>query len=164
MEDQSQSAEQDPQADSGSTNGNSTAPDKEPEPGGGNASHIWPQFRRLLVFQVKLYVDALRDLLMSPLSVVVFFIDVVQGNHGEKALFASLLKFGRKTEQAINLFEQHDADDENFRGIDTFIMQVEEALRKEYTDGSVSANARDTIEKSLDGLRNKIKRSKTGTE
>ena len=72
---------------------------------------FWPQFRRLLVFQIKLYIDALRDLILSPLSVVVFLLDLFQGNKGDRALFESLLQFGRKTERAINLFDQHDTDD-----------------------------------------------------
>lgn len=125
---------------------------------------IWPQLRLLLVFQIKLYIDAARDLLMSPLSVVVFIIDAVQGNRGEKSLFESLLQFGRRTEKAINLFNQHDVNDENYRGIDSILMQVEDAVRKEYTDGSVSANARDSIEKSLDRLRSKLNQSKQDNE
>jgi|GEM_PF-316379 len=125
---------------------------------------IWPQLRQLLVFQIKLYIDAARDLLMSPLSVVVFIIDAVQGNRGEKSLFESLLQFGRRTEKAINLFNQHDINDENHKGIDSILLQVEEAVRKEYTDGSVSTNARDSIEKSLDKLRSKLNQSKQEDE
>lgn len=121
---------------------------------------IWPQLRQLLIFQVKLYVDALRDILMSPLSVVVFIIDVVQGNKGENSLFESLLRFGRKTEHAINLFNQHDATDEGFKGIDTVIAQVEESVRKEYKDGSVSSNAKEKLDESLDKLRKKVNKTR----
>jgi len=125
---------------------------------------IWPQFRRLLVFQLKLYIDALRDLIMSPMSVVVFLLDVIQGNKGDKALFESLMQFGRKTERAINLFDQHDTDDENYRGVDSLLGQVEELVRKEYADGSVSANARDSIETSLKSLRGRIRQTRQDTE
>ena len=120
------------------------------------SSGVWPKLRRLVIFQVKLYIDALRDLLMSPLSFVAFLVDAIQGNQGDKAMFEALLKFGRRTEQAINLFEQHDINDEEYRGIDTILLQVEEALRREYADGSVSGSARESIEKSLGRLRNKI--------
>jgi len=125
---------------------------------------IWPQLRQLLVFQIKLYIDAARDLLMSPLSIVIFIIDAVQGNRGEDSLFESLLQFGRRTEKSINLFNQHDVNDENYRGIDSILIQVEEAVRKEYTDGSVSTNARDSIERSLDKLRSKLDQSKKDDE
>ena len=117
---------------------------------------IWPQLRQLLVFQVKLYVDALRDLLMSPLSIVVFIVDLVQRNTGKDTLFQSLLDFGRKTERAINLFNQHDHEDEDATNIDSIFAQVEEGIMREYQDGSVSAGARDSIEKSLNKLREKV--------
>ena len=126
----------------------------------GSAAAIWPQLRKLLVFQVKLYVDALRDLLMSPLSVVVFIVDAVQRNKGDDCLFESLLQFGRQTEKAINLFNQHDINDRNYRGIDSILVQVEDAVKKEYTDGSVSAAAKDAIDKSLQNLRRGLKKSK----
>ena len=129
-----------------------------------DSREIWPQLRMLLVFQLKLYIDALRDLLMSPLSVVVFIIDAVQGNRGDDSLFQALLKFGRRTEKAINLFDQHDVNDENYRGVDSILMQVEEAVRKEYTDGSVSGNARESIENSLGRLRKKLKQSELDDE
>ena len=117
---------------------------------------MWPQLRQLLVFQVKLYVDALRDLLMSPLSIILFIADQVQGNKGDETLFESLLQFGRKTEKAINLFNQHDATAEDIRGIDSLITQVEEGLRREYSDGSVSGSTRDTLEKALSKLRERL--------
>ncbi len=121
--------------------------------------NIWPQLRKLLVFQFKLYIDAARDLLMSPMSIVVFIIDVVQGNQDKDSLFESLLQIGRRTEKAINLFNQHNVSDENIRGIDSILLHVEDAVRREYTEGSVSANARDSIEKSLDRLRTSLKQS-----
>ena len=148
-------------------NSRSDASHDGPENGNGDdddAREIWPQLRMLLVFQFKLYIDALRDLLMSPLSVVVFIIDVIQGNRGESSLFEALLKFGRRTEKAINLFGQHDVNDENYRGIDSVLMQVEDAVRREYSDGSVSTNARESIENSLGKLRTKLKQSEQDNE
>jgi hypothetical protein len=121
---------------------------------------VWPQIRQLLIFQVKLYVDALRDLLMSPLSIIILVIDLIQKNQGDKALFNSLLEFGRKTEKAINLFNQYDHHNENLTGIDAIVSQVEESVRKEYKDGTVSNKAKETIDKSLQNLRERIKRAR----
>lgn len=121
---------------------------------------LWPQIRQLLIFQVKLYVDALRDLLMSPLSIAIFIIDLIQKNNGDKALFNSLLEFGRKTEKAINLFNQYDQHDKELTGIDAIVSQVEESVRKEYKDGTVSNKAKETIDKSLNNLKERINRSR----
>ena len=121
---------------------------------------LWPQVRQLLIFQVKLYIDALRDLLMSPLSIAIFVIDVIQKNKGDKALFKSLLDFGRKTEKAINLFNQYDHHDEELTGIDAIISQVEESIRKEYKDGAVSSGAKESLDNSLSNLKERIKRAR----
>ena len=71
------------------------------------APGFWPQLRRLLVFQFKLYVDALRDFLLSLLSFGAFLLDVVHKQEGSQSHFEQVLKLGRRTEKAINLFDQH---------------------------------------------------------
>lgn len=120
---------------------------------------LWPHFRRLVVFQVKLYVDALRDLVMSPLSIGAFLIDMVTGKRGEGSAFNRILGLGRQTEKAINLFDQYDKHAGDYRGIDTLIDQVEEGLRKEYRDGGVTASARDSIEGALERMRSRTGRN-----
>jgi len=47
-----------------------TLPPKEPLP-------VYRAFRHLLVFQIKLFVDAIRDLLFSPISLIAFAIDAI---------------------------------------------------------------------------------------
>ena len=63
--------------------------------------------RHMLVFQVKLGADALRDLLMSPISVLVFVIDVIRKPTLEDSLYLRLMLLGRKTDRVINLFDEH---------------------------------------------------------
>jgi hypothetical protein len=61
----------------------------------------------LLVFQVKLGADALRDLLMSPISVLVFMVDVVRKPTLEDSLYLRLMLLGRRSDRVINLFDEH---------------------------------------------------------
>lgn len=112
-------------------------------------SGIWPQIRQLLIFQIKLYVDALRDILMSPLSFIVLIIDLLQGNKGDDSLFESLLGFGRKTEKAINLFNQHDIQDDEFNGIDSIITHVEKRVRKDHKDSSTSTPEQNGLDETI---------------
>ena len=63
--------------------------------------------RHLIVFQLKLAADALRDLLMSPISVLVFIIDVIRKPALEDSLYLRLMLLGRKSDQVINLFDEH---------------------------------------------------------
>jgi hypothetical protein len=92
---------------------------------------IWPQLRQLLIFQFKLYVDALRDLLFSPLSIIAMVLDLLAGNRGDSSYFGKLLALGRRTELAINLFNQHDLDSPATPNIDSLVDKAEQKLRRE---------------------------------
>jgi hypothetical protein len=87
--------------------------------------------RRLLFFQLKLAVDALRDILLSPVSVVCSLVDMLEKRHGPDSHFEKLMAFGRNTEKRINLFEQHQGSNAS---IDTILGQVEELFVNEYKD------------------------------
>ena len=92
-------------------------------------SRFWPQLKRLLIFQVKLYVDAFRDFFLSLLSLLAFLLDVLQQNHGPGSHFENVLKLGRRTEKAINLFDQHDPEQQDTRSVDGVIREVEKRFR-----------------------------------
>lgn len=91
---------------------------------------LWPQLRKFLVFQIKLYVDAFRDILLSALSLGAFIIDLVQQNEDEDSYFERVLRFGRGTERSINLFNQFDADERGERSVDSVIDKVEEKFKR----------------------------------
>ena len=93
-------------------------------------SGFWPQLRRLLVFQFKLYVDALRDFLLSLLSIGAFLLDIVHKKNGSESHFEQVLKLGRRTEIAINLFDQRNPEEQSKESVDGLINQVEERIRK----------------------------------
>lgn len=86
---------------------------------------FWPQFRRFLIFQFKLYLDAFRDFVLSFLSFWAFLLDVITQSHGEGSHFERVLKLGRRTERAINLFEQYDPDRQEGRSVDAMIRGME---------------------------------------
>ena len=92
---------------------------------------IWPQLRTLLVFQIKLYIDAFRDLFLSALSLGAFIIDLVQQNTGENTYFNRVLKFGRKTEVTINLFNQYNRDEQSGTSVDSILQEVEDRIKEQ---------------------------------
>jgi len=61
----------------------------------------------LIRFQLKLAADALRDLLMSPVSIVCFLLDLVLQPEEGDSHHHQMLMFGRKTDRWINLFEEY---------------------------------------------------------
>ena len=90
---------------------------------------VWPQLRRLLVLQVKLYVDAFRDIFLSAVSLGAFLIDVVQGNSGPDCYFEKVLRFGRNTERSIHLFNQYDPEYQAANTVDGVINDLEERFK-----------------------------------
>lgn len=84
--------------------------------------------RHLLIFQVKLGADALRDLLMSPVSVLVFVVDVVRKPTLEDSLYLRLMLLGRKSDRVINLFDEHK--DAGHFTVDQAVEELEELVKK----------------------------------
>ena len=91
---------------------------------------LWPQLRKFGFFQLKLYIDAFRDLLLSTLSLGAFIIDLIQQNEGPDSYFEKVLRFGRRTEKTINLLNQFDAKERGGRSVDSFIDDVEGRFRR----------------------------------
>jgi len=102
--------------------------------------------RRLLIFQLKLAVDAIRDILLSPISITASIIDLIQGRKGKNSYFEMLMKFGRNSEKRINLFEQHQGEKQT---IDNMLKQVEEVVKREYKKGDITTKTKNAIEAKL---------------
>lgn len=66
--------------------------------------------RQLLIFQFKLGADALRDLLMSPVSFLMFLLDLILRPPQEQSYHEQLMKFGRQTDRWINLFGEYSEE------------------------------------------------------
>jgi hypothetical protein len=89
----------------------------------------WGNLRRLIIFQIKLAMDAARDFALSPISIAAFVIDSIRKPEPEKSLYLRLMKLGQRSDQVINLFDEHsDADhytvDETLRGVEQGVGQV----------------------------------------
>ncbi len=102
--------------------------------------------RRLLVFQLKLAVDALRDILLSPVSIICTIIDFIEKKHGPESHFEKLMAFGRSTERKINLFEQHE---KNISTIDSVVDRVEDVIVDEYQNKNISKKTMAAIQQAL---------------
>ena len=68
----------------------------------------WSPLKSLIVFQVRLIFDAVRDFVLSPLSFVCIILDILTGQKVKKqSLFYKLMLKGRDSDKWINLFEQY---------------------------------------------------------
>jgi hypothetical protein len=89
-------------------------------------------FRHLVVFQFKLALDALRDLVLSPLSIVVFVLDALFKPPEKDSLYARLMALGRRSDRLINLFDEfNDADHYT---VDQTLHTVEDAVKPRWEE------------------------------
>ena len=125
----------------------------------------WQLIRDLVVFQLKLAVDAVRDVVLSPISLIAGVLDIVSRSERPHPRFYDVLLLGRRTERWINLFGEADRVEpaqDLTRGqsgsLDAIVGQVEQLIVDQYEKGGVTAQAKDTIDRSLDTLTRERKR------
>ena len=134
-----------------------TVPDKNPP-----AVSRWTLMRDVGVFQVKLIVDGLRDLLLVPTSLVAGLVSLMSGkNNMPGPQFYHLLQWGKQSEQWIDLFNAVKNSPEQTsvppqfadQGIDDIVERLEAFVVAEYKGGGLTAQAREQLDKLLRSLR-----------
>jgi len=111
------------------------------------------------MFQVKLGLDAGRDLLLSPISIVFLIIDVLRGKSRQPGLFHWLMRFGHKTDRWINLFgnpkELEGGNDSDGLNVDRLFAQIEQLLKEGHGEGGLTASTKSSIDRYLNKLMKK---------
>lgn len=85
--------------------------------------------RHLLIFQLKLFVDAFRDLIFSPISLIVFIVDSITRPAVKNSMSRKMMHLGRKTDRVINLFGEYSGSGDYT--IDATVAEVETVLQQE---------------------------------
>jgi hypothetical protein len=120
----------------------------------------WQLAKDAVIFQVKLGLDAVRDLLLSPVSIVLAIWDVLKGHTQEQSYFYRLMQFGHKTDKWLSLFASPlDKKDEQIisgentenYNVDQLLNKIESVLKAQHKQGGV-ASTKASIVKYLDNL------------
>ena len=90
---------------------------------------IYRAFKHFLVFQLKLFVDAVRDVMFSPISLLAFIFDAITKPTVEESMSHRIMLLGRKSDRVINLFNEYTLTGEYT--IDETVAEVESVLQKE---------------------------------
>lgn len=64
----------------------------------------WHLIRESIKFQIKLTLDAIRDLLLSPVAITCTVLDLLKGNSKHQGYFQRLMLWGHSTDHWLNLF------------------------------------------------------------
>jgi hypothetical protein len=116
----------------------------------------WHLIRDAVQFQIKLAIDGLRDLILMPLSALGAVLTLF-GVRDTPLEFYNIVRWGKRTERAINLFgaaKQLPADLQfnETVSVDRLLERVESLLVEQYRKGGVTAQAKDAIDRALGGI------------
>ncbi|NQY65746.1 MAG: hypothetical protein HRT38_19030 [Alteromonadaceae bacterium] len=114
------------------------------------------------MFQFKLGMDALRDLLLSPVSIICALVDFFRRHTPQQSVFYKLMALGDKTDKWINLFGAHRRGASKFDSVDPcseknkevnvdrIFDQVEALIKEQHKKGGLTASAKLSIDRYLD--------------
>jgi hypothetical protein len=123
----------------------------------------WDLIRGMLIFQAKLAIDAIRDLFLSPVSIVCGLADILIGNPLSKSYFHKLMSLGQKTDTWLNLFGKHNKDATKFNftikqkttadmNVDELFKHVETLIKEQHGKGGLTTSTKATIDRYLNKI------------
>lgn len=116
----------------------------------------WVLIRDALAFQLKLFLDGLRDLVMMPVSLGAAVLDLLGVGPRAGRQFYDLLAFGRQTELWIDLFgaaeHAEPLPESRGPGVDRLVAKMERLVRQEYERGGITTGAKEAVDRALDRL------------
>jgi len=123
-----------------------------------NRDDRWKFLRDVLVFQLKMFLDNVRDFALMPVSLGAALIDLVFKGEREGALFYSVLKWGAHSEEVIDVYS---AIEGHARGgpvinpnytVDAVIARLEGVLVRECEKGGTAASIKTAMDRAIDQL------------
>ncbi len=123
----------------------------------------WGLIGNLFVFQAKLAIDAIRDLFLSPVSIICGLADIFMGNSLSKSYFHKLMNIGHQTDSWLNLFGNHNKSANNFivknkqkttvdMNVEQLFSHVELLLKEQQGKGGLTASTKASIDRYLNKI------------
>ena len=123
-----------------------------------NRHDRWKFLRDVVVFQLKLLLDNVRDLVLMPVSLVAALIDLIIRGEREGARFYKVLRWGAHSEAVIDVYsaiKHHETGDfkigRNYT-VDGVIARLEGVLVREYEKGGTAASIKAAMDRAIDQL------------
>lgn len=108
------------------------------------STSTWRKTRNLLLLQVKLWIDALRDFALMPVGLVCYLLDLASDSKDDK-YWNRLMKWGRQSDHHINLFQHESFDEKKAVTVDDLADIVEDVLKKDVKHSQSTQQLVETI-------------------
>jgi hypothetical protein len=123
-----------------------------------NSDDRWKFMRDVVVFQLKMLLDNIRDLVLMPVALVAALIDLILKGEREGTLFYKVLRWGWHSEKVIDVYSaiEHHAPDDFEIGkaytVDGVIAQLESVVTREVEKGGTAASIKSAMDRAIDQL------------
>ena len=124
---------------------------------GTNRDERWRFLRDVLVFQLKMLLDNIRDFALMPITLVAAGIDLISKGEREGALFYKVLRWGSHSEKVIDVYSAIEGENSalainpNYT-VDGVIARLEGVLVRECEKGGTAASIKAAMDRAIDQL------------
>ncbi|MBA3833905.1 MAG: hypothetical protein H0X34_18845 [Chthoniobacterales bacterium] len=116
----------------------------------------WKFLRDVLVFQLKMLLDNLRDFALMPVSLGAAFFDLIFKGEREGALFYQVLRWGAHSERVIDVYsaiESHEGTKINPNyTVDAAVALLEGVLVRECEKGGTATSIKAAMDRAIDQI------------
>jgi hypothetical protein len=116
----------------------------------------WKFFRDVLVFQLKMLLDNIRDFALMPISLLAALIDLIFKGRRQGSLFYQVLRWGAHSEEVINVYsaiQAHERSEINPNyTVDAVIARLEGVLVRECEKGGTAASVKAAMDRAIDQI------------
>ena len=118
----------------------------------------WKFLRDVVVFQLKMLLDNVRDLALMPLAALAALLDLIMRGEREGTRFYKVLRWGRHSERVIDVYsaiEHHPPDDFEIGRdytVDGVIARLENVVAREVEKGGTAASIKSAMDRTIDQI------------
>src|SRR3954466_15388950 len=123
-----------------------------------NSDDRWKFMRDVVVFQLKMLLDNVRDLVLMPVSLAAALSDLILKGDREGARFYRVLRWGWHSEKVIDVYsaiENHPLDTFEIGRdytVDGVIARLENVVAREVEKGGTAASIKSAMDRAIDQL------------
>ena len=116
----------------------------------------WKFFRDVLVFQLKMLLDNIRDFALMPVSLGAALIDLIFKGKRQGSLFYQVLRWGAHSEEVINVYSAIETQERprvnpNYT-VDAVIARLEGVLVRECEKGGTATSIKAAMDRAIDQI------------
>ncbi len=121
-----------------------------------DSSERWRFLRDVLVFELKMLLDNVRDFALMPLSLVAAGFDLLVKGEREGSLFYRVLAWGAHSERVIDVYSALESQDNvainpNYT-VDAVVARIENVLAREVEKGGTAASLKAAMDRTIDQI------------